>query len=50
MTIVHNLHKYPSVVVVDTTGRELIAEITHESTDQMIIRLNPAASGKLIYS
>lgn len=50
MTILHNLHKYPSVVVVDTTGRELIAEITHESTDQMIIRLNPAASGKLIYS
>jgi hypothetical protein len=46
----HNLHKYPTVVVVDTTGRELIPEITHESTDKMIIRLNPAASGKLIYS
>jgi len=46
----HNLHKYPVVVVVDTTGRELIPEITHESTDKMIIRLNPAASGKLIYS
>ena len=50
MTIQHNLHKYPTVVVVDTTGRELVAEITHDSTDQMIIRLNPAASGKLIYS
>jgi len=46
----HNLHKYPTVAVVDTTGRELIPEITHESTDRMIIRLNPAASGKLIYS
>lgn len=46
----HNLDKYPTVVVVDTTGRELIAEITHESTDQMVIRLNPAASGKIIYS
>ena len=46
----HNLNKYPTVVVVDTTGRELIAEITHESTDQMVIRLNPAASGKIIYS
>jgi len=46
----HNLDKYPTVVVVDTTGREIIAEITHESTDQMVIRLNPAASGKIIYS
>ncbi len=46
----HNLQKYPTVVVVDTTGRELISEITHESTDQMVIRLNPAASGKIIYS
>ncbi|MDD4554442.1 MAG: hypothetical protein PHP04_09595 [Bacteroidales bacterium] len=50
ITIEHNLHKYPMVVVIDTTGRELISEITHESTDKMIIRLNPAASGKLIYS
>jgi hypothetical protein len=50
ITIEHNLHKYPTVVVVDTTGRELIPEVTHESTDKMIIRLNPAASGKLIYS
>jgi hypothetical protein len=50
ITIQHNLQKYPTVVVVDTTGRELITEITHESTDQMVIRLNPAASGKIIYS
>ena len=50
ITVLHNLHKYPTVVVVDTTGRELVAEITHESTDQMVIRLNPAASGKLIYN
>lgn len=50
ITVQHNLHKYPTVVVVDTTGRELIPEITHESTDTMVIRLNPAASGKLIYS
>jgi|WetSurMetagenome_2_1015567.scaffolds.fasta_scaffold179631_2 hypothetical protein len=46
----HNLHKYPTVVVIDTTGRELIPEITHESSDQMVIRLNPATSGKIIYS
>ena len=50
ITVQHNLQKYPTVVVVDTTGRELITEITHESTDQMVIRLNPAASGKIIYS
>jgi len=50
ITVQHNLQKYPTVVVVDTTGRELISEITHESTDEMVIRLNPAASGKIIYS
>ena len=50
ITIQHNLHKYPTVVVMDTTGRELIAEITHESTDQMVIRLIPSASGKIVYS
>jgi len=50
ISIQHNLHKYPTVFVVDTTGRELISEITHESTDQMVIRLNSPASGKIIYS
>jgi len=50
ITVQHNLQKYPAVVVVDTTGRELFSEITHESTDLMVIRLNPAASGKIIYS
>jgi len=50
ITIEHDLQKYPTVLVVDTTGRELVAEVTHESTDQMVIRLNPAASGKIIYS
>lgn len=50
ITIDHNLQKYPTVLVVDTTGRELVAEVTHVSTDQMVIRLNPAASGKIIYS
>lgn len=47
--VLHNLQKYPMVVVVDTTGRELVAEVTHTSTDQMLVRLNPAASGKIIY-
>ena len=50
ITVDHNLQKYPLVVVVDTTGRELVAEVTHVSTDQMVVRLNPAASGKIIYS
>jgi len=50
VTVLHNLHKYPTVLALDTTGRELMAEITHESTDQVSIRLNPAASGKIIIS
>lgn len=48
--IEHNLQKYPTVIVLDTTGRELMAEITHETVDRMIIRLNPASSGKIIFS
>ena len=50
ITVQHNLQKYPTVVVVDTTGRELVVEVTHDSTDQMVISLNPASSGKIIYS
>ncbi|MEI7982030.1 MAG: hypothetical protein WCI71_10280 [Bacteroidota bacterium] len=50
LSIQHNLHKYPTVVVIDSAGRELIPEIVHESTDRMTIRFNPAASGKIIYS
>ncbi len=48
--VIHNLHRYPTVFVIDTAGRELTAEIIHESTDQMLIRLNPPASGKIIFS
>ncbi len=48
--VVHNLQKYPTVFVIDTAGRELTAEIIHESTDQFLVRLNPAASGKIIFS
>lgn len=48
--VIHNLQKYPTVFVIDTAGRELTAEIIHESTDQLLVRLNPAASGKIIYS
>lgn len=50
ITVVHNLQKYPTVIVLDTTGRELFTEITHDSTDRMVIRLNPASSGNIIYS
>ncbi len=50
IVIEHNLQKYPTVVVVDTTGRELISEITHETPDIMVIRINPSSSGKIIYS
>ena len=46
----HDLQKYPSVLVIDTAGRELLCEITHETIDRMVIRLNPASSGKIIYS
>ncbi len=50
ITVQHDLQKYPTVLVLDTTGRELLCEITHESTNRMVIRLNPVSSGSIIYS
>jgi len=46
----HDLQKYPTVLVLDSTGRELVSEVTYESTTRMVIRLNPASSGNIIYS
>jgi len=50
ITVLHDLQKYPSVLVIDTAGRDLLCEITHETIDRMVIRLNPASSGKIIFS
>ena len=50
ITIQHDLQKYPTVLVLDTTGREMLSEVTYESTSRMVIRINPASSGNIIYS
>jgi len=44
-TITHNLGKYPSVTVVDSSGREVMGEVTHNSTNQITIGFSAAFSG-----
>ena len=45
-TIEHNLNKYPSVVCVDSSGRQFQAEVTYDSLNQVTISINGATKGK----
>ena len=45
-TINHNLNKYPSVCVVDSSGSEVIAEVEYTSLNSVIIRMTSAFKGK----
>ena len=45
-TIVHNLNKYPSVVLVDSAGTVFYAEIQYDSLNQLTVKLNGATKGK----
>jgi len=44
--VVHNLGKYPSVSVVDTSDVEVIGEVEHNSDSQLTIKFSAAFSGK----
>lgn len=46
--IVHNLGKYPSVLVEDSTGDEVEGAITYDSVDQMTITFSAAFSGRAL--
>lgn len=46
----HNLHKYPMVLVLDSSGREMVAEIVHDTLDRVIVKLATLNSGKIIVS
>jgi hypothetical protein len=43
--VVHNLRKFPSVVVVDSANRTVVGEVVYESQDQLTINFDGAFSG-----
>jgi hypothetical protein len=45
-TITHNMGKKPSVSVVDTSDDEVVGEVHHNSTNQLVITFSAAVSGK----
>ena len=44
--IVHNLNKYPAVSVIDSSGSEVIGEVTYDSINQITITFKGAFKGK----
>ncbi len=42
----HNLAKFPSPIVVDSSGNEVIGEVQHPDSDNLIITFSAAFSGK----
>lgn len=44
--IVHNLNKYPSVSVIDSSGSEVIGEVSYDSVNQITITFKGAFKGK----
>lgn len=44
-TVIHNLGRYPSVTVVDTTKSTMDAVVTYLDGNSLVVTLSPAASG-----
>lgn len=44
--IEHNLNKYPSVVLVDSAGRQFNGEVVYDSKNQVTVLLNGLTKGK----
>lgn len=45
-SIDHNLNKYPSVTILDSTGEQCLGDITHLNKNSLIITFTAAFSGK----
>ena len=43
--VAHGLNKHPSVTVVDSSGKEVYGEVTHDSSDQATIRFTAGFAG-----
>lgn len=48
ITVNHNLSKYPSVTILDSTGDEIVGSIQHISTNQFVVTLS-ASTGGTVY-
>ena len=44
--ITHNLDKYPSVTIVDTTGNVVLGDVEYISKDQLMVSFSSEFSGK----
>lgn len=44
--IVHNLNKYPSVTIIDSSGRVFLPAIQYDNENQITITMNGATTGK----
>jgi hypothetical protein len=45
-TIIHNLGKYPSINIVDSSNAEVIGEVVYDSLNQLTVTFSAAFSGK----
>jgi len=44
-TVVHNLNRLPSVTIVDSTGREILADVHYDSNNQVTISMSAPIGG-----
>lgn len=45
-TVVHNLNKFPSVSIVDSANAEVIGEVEHIDSNNLLVKFSAAFSGK----
>ncbi len=46
-SVLHNLGKYPSVTIVDSSGNEIVGEVKHNSVNDLTVTFSTAISGKV---
>lgn len=46
--VVHNLNKYPSVMLVDSAGTQFIAPVNYDSRNQLTVYINGRTTGKVL--
>lgn len=49
-SVIHNLNKYPSVVIKDSSNEEIEGMIIHTSINQTVIIFNAVFSGQAIFN
>ena len=49
ITVTHNKGRFPSVTVFDSSGNQIIAQVTHTSLNAFQVSFNTPQSGKINY-